>query len=592
MRTRLAWLCTIGVLFLIISVIPVAVAATSATLAPHERRVIYDADGTRHQDGECDDKSDDKRTGHTATKSEEKDKHSSSCRDEQRKYSISGQVIDSSSSAFDGAGITIRVIDANNRVVITGTDKRGRFRVSHLSAGGYIVSPSQEGYVFNPSERSITIRKENIDVPAFSRLVPTEGLSPEAAHRIDAEPSAQISPQTTILPNGKTLFDYAAERGFDLNSVNSGVASSSDSALRSSTAGTPTARASGAASRIAALPAVTGPQQKKNDVVMIMLASAQDFACGRANPPCLKWNYLADLTDPQNKPAQSGLTYVWGGKTPAVRTKPSDGCPQLTHGVDCSGLVSNVASAAGLSAPAGSAAQATPANWQVPVDWRLRMTAVTQGPMEAGDIIAWDGHVGIADSSSVVISSTGGPGLCTANINPPRGPRPLTVSQIGLGAPKAVLRLVADLSGDWDMYIRCTGQSTDAAVIRFTISNGGGGTFSATGSGTDYNGAPLSFTLNGNYDPASNIVTATLAFVDGTRSDSFTQKLLADDTGYFPMTKVIDNSGCFGSARLVRVSSATAASVSTSPAVTRSSASSSQAPPPSSLYGGKRSMAR
>jgi hypothetical protein len=119
-----------------------------------------------------------------------------------------------------------------------------------------------------------------------------------------------------------------------------------------------------------------------------------------------------------------------------------------------------------------------------------------------------------------------------------------------------VLRLVTTLSGDFDLYIRCTDQSTDAAVIRFTINNDQGGPFRATGSGTDYDGSPLSFILDGTYNQETNVLEARLSLTDGTRVDGINVRLLEDDTGYFPLSKVVDNQGCFASARLVRVNTA------------------------------------
>jgi hypothetical protein len=216
-------------------------------------------------------------------------------------------------------------------------------------------------------------------------------------------------------------------------------------------------------------------------------------------------------------------------------------------------MITNVASAAGLSVPAGSAAQSDPDKWPIPVDWKLKMKLVSDGSIQTGDILWWSGHIGIAASPDEVISSTGGSGLCTTNIDAKHGPRNYTIAQLGKGPPAKVLRLTTTLSGAWNMHIRCTDQTTDAALIRFDINNDAGGAFTANGSGTDYNGAPLSFILSGNYDQTSNTVDATLAFTDGTRADKFTQTLLEDDTGYFALTKSIDNGGCSASARLLRV---------------------------------------
>lgn len=285
-----------------------------------------------------------------------------------------------------------------------------------------------------------------------------------------------------------------------------------------------------------------------------MVELARNYACGRASPPCTTWNYDADATDPMTKPAQKGLAYVYGGKTPLVRTLPSDGCTQELHGVDCSGLISLIASAVGVTPPSGSSAQASAEAWGVPSDWKLKMTAVTDGTIETGDLLFWNTHVGIAEangSNANLISSTGAPNTCALNLK--KGPRSLSVSQLGLGAPTKVLRLVAILSGNWQMGLRCSGQTTDVATLQMTLDNDKGGPFTTNGSGTDYTGGPLQFRLDGTYDQTANVMSATLTLTNGNRQDSFVQKLLTDSIDYFPLTKVVDNGGCPALASLKRV---------------------------------------
>jgi cell wall-associated NlpC family hydrolase len=475
-------------------------------------------------------------------------------------YSISGSV-------SGAVGVSVRVSGPESRTV--SSDANGFFSVPGLRPGQYTVSPTQPGFTFNPIEVAVTIADADVTSPVFTRQQPEEGLSAQDAARLDAQPDSYLAEDKVILPNGRSLSEYAKSRGIT---------------------GNPAPSVSGNAARaIDPLPPAVGPQQKKNDLIAAMVLSAADYACARRSVPCTKWNYAADPADPVFKPGQTGLTYVYGGKSPLVRTRPVDGCPQLTYGMDCSGLITKVAEAAGLSAPAGSAAQANPANWTFPKEWLLTIKRVTDGSFETGDFVAWPGHIGIAESpgsgaSVTVISSTGLPGDCQKNVSPPRGPRPLTIAQLGLGTPTAVLRMVTTLSGTFDMYIRCSDRSSDAAVIRFNINNDSGGPFNATGSGTDYDGSPLSFVLKGDYDQNSNIVKATLHLVDDSRIDSFTQKLLEDDTGYFPLAKVVDNGGCPGSIRLVRVSPTTPVQ-----SITRTRSSQTPLPVPAgSLFGGRR----
>jgi hypothetical protein len=428
----------------------------------------------------------------------------------------------------------------------------------------------QDGFVFSPLSTKVTISGANVTVPIMTRQIPDEGLSAKSMEYVDSLPESPLSPEEIILPNGLPLAEYAASRGISADDT------------------PPSTSANKAAAKAATtpLPAASGPQQKKADVIAkMLLKAAKYYACGRDPQAtrCTTWDYKADPANPVSSPAQTGLTYVHGGRTPDVLTLPDDGCSYKTHGMDCSGLIMLIASAVGLNAPASSSTQAVPDNWKIPPEWQLKWKLVTDGTVESGDLIAWSGHIGIAATKGTiatasVISSTGrtGPTQCLKNITPPRGPRSLKIQQLstappdGLGQPTAVLRLVTTLTGDWTAYIRCTAQTTDAAAIAFKIDNDQGGPFSSTGTGTDYNGAPLSFVLSGNYNQLSNVLAATLAFTDNTRSDSFSQKLLEDDTGYFPLTKVIDNGGCPASARLVRQAATTAtAKVLQRPTITR-----------------------
>jgi hypothetical protein len=444
-------------------------------------------------------------------------------------YSISGSIIAA------GADVPVLVVGPDSQTVTT--DAAGSFVASKLRPGTYTVTPAEPGYLFEPVEITVTLSAD-VTGQAFTRIQPTEAVGVSDIAWIDAAPERSLPADSVILPNGQSLSAYILARGLpqDPNGGLNGIRSFLDAQA----APTPP----------------TGPQQRKNDIVAMMVASARDFACARRPVPCTKWNLPADPANPGLRPAQTGLTYIWGGKRPTMRTRGSDRCRYETYGMDCSGLVSRIAEAAGITAPEGSGNQGNAAQWKFPEAWQLEMKEVTDG-IQTGDILAWPGHIGIAESSGSglsvnVISSTGIPNECEKNIQPPRGPRSLSIAALGLGSPR-VLRLVTTLSGDFDLYIRCTQQSTDAAVIRFTIDNDNGGPFRATGSGIDYDGRPLSFVLEGTYNQDTNVLDALLSLADGSRVDRINVPLLEDDTGYFPLTKVVNNGGCDGSARLVRV---------------------------------------
>lgn len=444
-------------------------------------------------------------------------------------YSISGAVSPAA------AGIPVTLTGPVSQTATT--DASGSFVFSGLQPGAYTVGPAEPGFIFEPAERTVTLSGTDVAGQTFIRSVPAEGVSMAELARLEAIPDSRLPADSVILPNGQQLDDYLRARGF-LDSNGNLLPLDGNWPLLSMNATAP-----------------TGPQQRKNDIVSRMLHAARDYSCGRANPRCTKWDYPADPADPVNRPAQSGLTYVWGGKTLSQRIRGVDRCPAYTYGVDCSGLIGLVAAAGGLTAPAGSANQANPAAWNIPQSWQLKWKLVTDGTIQAGDLLGWPGHIGIAESNGAgtkanFISSTGAPNACAANMS--KGPRMLPVSAWS-GPPTRVLRLVTTLSGEFDMYLRCTEENTDAAVIRFTINNDEGGPFRATGSGIDYDGSPLSFVLEGTYNQITNTLTARLSLTDGSRVDGVQVRLLDDDTGYFPLTKVVDNQGCEASARLVRV---------------------------------------
>ena len=151
----------------------------------------------------------------------------------------------------------------------------------------------------------------------------------------------------------------------------------------------------------------------------------------------------------------------------------------MTYGMDCSGLVYNIATATGISSPKGNAfTQGNPDNWTIPTEWSLQMKQVTDGTIETGDVVGWDDHIGIAESSGTatmvnVISSTERPGQCDKNIKPPRGPRSLAIGTLKTTPPKSILRLTTGCPCNRDIYRTALVGTTWSGTYQGTLANGG-----------------------------------------------------------------------------------------------------------------------
>ena len=485
-------------------------------------------------------------------------------------YTISGSLIPGTETSLEN--VTVTVYGPVTKSVAT--DIAGSFAIDGLLPGIYTVATTRPESVFEPARQEVVLEDRDVVGLIFEALVPEEGLSVEEAEFLASAPARSFPENQVILPNGMNLEEYLILRGITIDeAVSAGSSSKGVSSPFSS------------AMAVDPLPDAEGPQQRKNDIVSKLLAQARYFSCGQNDPRCTTWDYSAESDDPETidvdesvtMPAHEGLTYIWGGKDPNVRTLPQDGCPELTHGLDCSGLLHQIAVGVGISLPVGtSVTQADPASWVIPEDWQLEMKLVTDGSSQSGDIVAGPGHSGIAESAeadSNVISAVGVPNQCAVNIGGERGPKSLPMSSMvtSLGEVTSRLRLVTTLSGTFDMPIKCVDQTTDAGVLRFEINNDDGGPFEAEGEGIDYDGDLLCFNLSGNYDQISNEVSAVLSLCDETRKDSFTVTLLQDGTDYFPLEKVVDNGGCFAEARLIRIQDrATTGSASTLPTIEKS----------------------
>lgn len=360
---------------------------------------------------------------------------------QQSRFSISGTVV-----GLPGSPANIRVSVLGQPSYSATTDPNGAYRIDNLPAGEYEVYAVAPGYVVKPIQQRAQLRDQDVALPSFRLEAPDDGLSPAISASANQQPERSHTEDQVALANGQSLSAYVAGRGIPRPSRSS--------------FGPERTRPLAGPLPLSTLPPATSPEQRRMDVVAAMLLAARFYSCGRLESNrCTLWDAPADPSDPVFMPAQLGLTYVYGGKNPLVRTLPTDNCVEsITFGMDCSGLIYNVARLAGIGVPEGNAAkQMLPSSWTPPLEWELQFRKVLDGSVQSGDIVGWSDHNGIAETGfgaagTNFISSTGAPDECAANIVPRRGPRSMSLSWwLNEKGTPTVLRLVvaAPLTGTW-----------------------------------------------------------------------------------------------------------------------------------------------
>lgn len=406
-----------------------------------------------------------------------------------------------------------------------------------------------------------------------------EGLAPEQVAEIDAMPSTDFDLDSMVLPNGWSAAAYLEYWGYSTNlqaRPASGLALSERGAVDA------------------------GPQAQKNLVIALMSQSGlfladRDMHTFDGLPP----------QDGVERPAQNGIGYVWGGKDYTTRSMPPDadiaGNPfdppscreHLIHGVDASGFVVEMASAAGFTLNPSihdAHAQSNPDTWNELLlangldKIRYEALSITNPTdLEPGDIIYWnnsDGvahHIGFvgmdAEGNTTIIQSYGSRShACEENFGELRGPRQIDGSDSawfnGRMGSWHVNRLVTDLSGMWGLYLRCAGETTIAFEFEFEISTTdqeSNVVIQGSGAGMDYTGVPMHIVVSGVYQPPINTLSAQLHFTwegmdpdDYYRIDGFERRLDEDDTGFFVIERIEQqpSPGCVGEARLVNLETA------------------------------------
>lgn len=273
------------------------------------------------------------------------------------------------------------------------------------------------------------------------------------------------------------------------------------------------------------------------------------------------------------KPAQNGLAYSWGSKSYTVRQTPPGGgtvCTEKIYGLDCSGFIYQLFTNAGvslLSGPANSQRQpnvlqnaiksSIPALNKVKVE---DLGKISTSKFETGDIIYWTNSSGVATHIGIVLKDVGGnlavfqsngsPGNsaddCSKNMGETRGARRLQLNDpywFGQGKAYGITRINADISGKWDLFLKCSNEPNDIAKINLDFPTDKNTSFSINKDWIDYDGDALRTLFEFSYDNSTNILsciftTTTQVQSSFIRKDSFTIKLEKDETGNISCTNL------------------------------------------------------
>lgn len=371
---------------------------------------------------------------------------------------------------------------------------------------------------------------------------------------LDKIPFEDVDIQSIILPNGMTLSEFEAE-------LEGGRTTESDD----------------------------GPQLTKNKIINEMLQRAA-FLMDRSR-------HVKNGEGP-NKPAQpNGLAYGFGNKEYSEREKPVGPIEEEVFGLDCSGFLVECVNNVLGKLKDGVGNLKDPGTWNTAINEKFKskcskVEMVDQGKLPfdqlmTGDVIYWYDqevkHIGfianLPGTTRFLINSNGSAGSscykkdknnktyldkdclkaqAEKNRSTARGPRMISMDDAVFtkgywGNNYSVLRLTTDVNGKWDLYVRCEGQTSAAitADIQITSDKNGEETIpvSASGTGTDYTGDPISFSITGEYNTITNILKGSISMTfpnnpGDQRVDGFEVKLLKDETPYVAAEIIVPNGGC------------------------------------------------
>ncbi len=273
-----------------------------------------------------------------------------------------------------------------------------------------------------------------------------------------------------------------------------------------------------------------------------------------------------------NKPAQNGLAYSFGSRIYHLRQLPPAGqCTDEVFGLDCSGFVYQVLLKAGiyLDLPTYADLQRQPKTIEdaikagYPEMTKIKVEdlgKLSSSKFECGDIIYWKNSNGVAYHIGIVLKDASGnlaiaqsngvsSGSCENNYGLSRGPRfsninkaILPASENGFGDNYGIVRVNADISGNWNMTLKCQGSNFTWLVLNLDFPTNDNTEFSLSQSAIyEGNGVNYDVKFDFSYDKETNILSCTFKTTAASmpsfyRYDSFSVKLERDDTGYFQAT--------------------------------------------------------
>ena len=394
-------------------------------------------------------------------------------------------------------------------------------------------------------------KKDLNDAPG-STISDPEALSTDDLQILDNLPEATgFSASTVVLPNGELLVDY-------LNEV--------DRPFGDKWMDTKTDAYDN-----------LGPQDARN----LMIARLAAVALNLTDRSKHQFEAEGD-----GKPAQNGLAYSWGSKDHTKRQVPPGAgatCKEAVYGLDAAGFIYQLFAEAGVPIVKGPADKqrqpdvlqqalksAIPSLDKVKVE---DLGAIPTENFEAGDVIYWTNSEGVATHIGLVLkndegklavfqshgAAAGNAEECAKNLGKNRGVRRLQLDEpdwFGQNKPYAIVRINAEISGSWSLYMRCSGSATDALTMTLSFPTAYDADFKVTGTGIDYDGTDLKVTGDMHYDNTTNVLSGTTYITSPDkpafyRYDSFSVKLNRDNTEYFDM-ELGENmyAGCAAQGRL------------------------------------------